>query len=125
MYFKELCAEQNYPSLYEGALEAGRIIVLMGTCVPPRRNNTPLSPLPRKDTNHLSCSVLCFYKMSSNQRETAISFLTSQRGFKTKTHKNKMGFNETRCNNIDRQKQICNFKHTEEKQNSLPGEKTK
>jgi hypothetical protein len=25
-----------------------------------------------------------------------------------------MGFNETKCNNIDRQKQICNFKHTEE-----------
>jgi hypothetical protein len=35
-----------------------------------------LSPLPRKDTNHLSCSVFIFYKMSSNQRETAIAFLT-------------------------------------------------
>jgi hypothetical protein len=34
-----------------------------------------------------------------------------------------MGFNETRCNNIDRQKQICNFKHTEK--HSLPRWKTK
>jgi hypothetical protein len=63
--------------------------------------------------------------MSSNQRETTISFLTPhcQRVLvKPKLTKNKMGFNETRCNNIDRQKQIC--KHTE-KQNSLPGEKQK
>jgi hypothetical protein len=34
-----------------------------------------------------------------------------------------MGFNETKCNNIDRQKQICNFKHTEEKQKLFTSEK--
>jgi hypothetical protein len=71
MYFKELCAEQNYPSLYEGALEAGKCAD--GTCVPPIATIHRLSPLPRKDTNHLSCSVLCFIKCLQT-RETAISF---------------------------------------------------
>jgi hypothetical protein len=54
--------------------------------------------------------VFYVYKMSSNQR--AVLFLTSHtaRGVlvKAKTHKNKMGFNETRC---DRQKnKSYNFK---------------
>jgi hypothetical protein len=43
--------------------------------------------------------------MSSKQRETTIAFLTShcQRVLvKPKLKKNKMGFNETKCNNIDR-----------------------
>jgi hypothetical protein len=66
--------------------------------------------------------------MSPNQRNCYFFFdFPLPEGFsKTKNSpKNKMGFNETRCNNIDRQKNKSNFKHTEEKQNSLPGEKTK
>jgi hypothetical protein len=45
-----------------------------------------------------------FYKMSSNQRETTIFLFDFHTGglSKTKTHQNKMGFNETKCNNIDR-----------------------
>jgi hypothetical protein len=74
MYFKG--SVQNYPSLYEGALEVGRIIVLMAHAYLHESQQYRLSPLP-KDTNHLSCLVFYVYKMSSNQRNYYCFFLTT------------------------------------------------
>jgi hypothetical protein len=113
MYFKEVCAGQNYPSLYEGALEVN---YCADGSTSTNRNNTPFVTPPRKDTNHLSCSVLYFIKCLQT-RETTIAFLTSTlEGFsKTKTHQKKkwvlMRLNAT---TLTDKKQICNFKHTEE-----------
>jgi hypothetical protein len=48
--------------------------------------------------------------MSSNQRETAISFdFPHCQRVLVKPKLTKMGFNETRCNNIDRQKTNLQF----------------
>jgi hypothetical protein len=74
---------------------------------------------PRKDTNHLSCSVLCFIKCLQT-RETAISFdfPHCQRVLvKPKTHqKTKWVLMRLDATTLTDKKQICNFKHTEEKQ---------
>jgi hypothetical protein len=67
-----------------------------------------------------------FYKMSSNQRETAISFdfpLLPEGFSKKNSQKTKWVLMRLDATTLTDKKQICNFKHTEEKQNSLPGEK--
>jgi hypothetical protein len=108
MYFKTLCRTELSISIWRCL---GRNYCADGTCVPPRIATIHrLSPLPRKDTNHLSCLVLCFIKCLP--RETAISFWLPhcQRGFsKTKTHQKQNGFKETRCNNMTDKKTNLQF----------------
>jgi hypothetical protein len=49
-------------------------LLLMAHAYLQNRNNTPFVTLPRKDTNHLSCSVLCFIKCLQTREKLLFLF---------------------------------------------------
>jgi hypothetical protein len=92
MYFKELCAEQNYPSLYEGALECKLLLMMAHAYLHESQQYTVCHPC--KDTNPFELFGFMFYKMLKPEKTTiSFDFHTARGVLRIKTHQNKkMGF---------------------------------